>query len=206
MTCFVYISGQRMDGQSRELREMYLSQLMTDVIIECIDGSVMAHKLVLSSLSQRLYQLLSKWSTSQLIVIILMDTKVDDMKSIVDCVYFGHQLVDIKRVNQLQQIANTFGLQLKTEMIAEESLDFNLIESDNNKSRLKDKLIEPMDQQIDQLKEVAIDLSLSCQSTNKIDNKNNSMKTIESIVANDRPIVTISQLIGPKRRRKRSYK
>ncbi|XP_054164350.1 uncharacterized protein LOC128962052 [Oppia nitens] len=227
MTCFVYISGQRMDGQSRELREMYLSQLMTDVIIECIDGSVMAHKLVLSSLSQRLYQLLSKWSTSQLIVIILMDTKVDDMKSIVDCVYFGHQLVDIKRVNQLQQIANTFGLQLKTEEVAEESLNFSrqLIQYDINglmryhsvnnnnnnsliasdrKRRLKDKPIEPMDLSIDQLQELPINLSLS--STNdKTNNEDNIMKTIESIVANGPSIAAISQPIGRKRRRKQSY-
>src|SRR5882724_6843356 len=99
------------------LAELYMSEEMTDLRIVCTDGSLVAHRLVLSSVSDTFNQIVSNngmSSEANPMVIVMSDHSIKDMKTIVDVIYFGRQSVESNRKKQLIRIADSFGIKLKT--------------------------------------------------------------------------------------------
>ncbi|CAG2175597.1 unnamed protein product, partial [Oppiella nova] len=164
------------------MAELYVRQEITDLRLVCSDGSVMAHTVVMASMSEPLLSYLKTTVSSPAIRdIVSLDTSVADVKSVVDIVYFGRQSVDAKRVQHLTRVAKRLGLHLQTAVSA-------VLETTTAPHKhcllTGHETPDPLpDQQMTrETEELAIDLSITSRPDHHMED--NVMKTIESIVAN----------------------
>ncbi|CAG2102713.1 unnamed protein product [Medioppia subpectinata] len=116
----VRISLSDSSAVSSGLRELYVGRELTDTRLVCCDGSVLAHRLVLSAVSPLLRSLLTSESSlsSSTASVLFPDDRREDIESIVDCVYFGHKSVDTTRVQPLIRLAAKYGIDLRTSVSA----------------------------------------------------------------------------------------
>jgi hypothetical protein len=94
------------------LGQLYLKNELTDVTISCPNGELMAHKLILSAVSHYFRTQFIKSNKSQNFVLIFADICVEDIKTIVDIIYFGKQLIPNNRSENLIKIAKRLGINL----------------------------------------------------------------------------------------------
>jgi hypothetical protein len=94
------------------LGQLYLKKELTDVTISCPNGELMAHKLILSAVSYYFRTQFIKSNKSHNSVLIFADICVEDIKTIVDIIYFGKQLIPNNRSENLIKIAKRFGINL----------------------------------------------------------------------------------------------
>ena len=105
---------------TRGLSSLYADQQLTDIRIVCSDGYLMAHKVVLATASHKLREMISTDSTmaSNTMVLILSDVCLEDIKAIVDCIYFGQKCIQSNRFKQLSQIADNLGIKVSSAVSA----------------------------------------------------------------------------------------
>lgn len=110
------ISVSRPEVMTR-LSVLYSAQELTDLTIDCPNGRVLAHKLILSSVSHYfrhyLYEKSTKTENNSLII--FADISVEDMKAIIDCIYFGKQLISKNRIQNILKIAERLEIDLITD-------------------------------------------------------------------------------------------
>ena len=95
------------------LSSLYAKQEMTDLRLVCSDGSLMAHKTVLAAVSDKLLKMMATDNTCNSVILFADYTK-EDIKTIIDCIYFGRQTIESNRFKQLSRIAHNFGIKLKS--------------------------------------------------------------------------------------------
>ncbi|CAG2106106.1 unnamed protein product [Medioppia subpectinata] len=100
---------------------LYRRQELTDTRIVCTDGSLVAHRLVLSAVWPQLRAAIgcalktTPAADSSPLVVMVNDIGVDDMRAILDVVYFGRQVVDAQSGQRLQRLANRLDIKLKSQ-------------------------------------------------------------------------------------------
>ncbi len=132
----------------RQYEKMYRDESLTDVVINCIDGQIKAHKLVLSAWSQYFEDIfVNNNQLCQISYIFMKDIPFNDLKILIELMYCGfasltkHQLVSIERTAKALGIKDLNQLLIQSNDKKNYTNDRNCYESrDYNQRKRKRKI------------------------------------------------------------------
>merc|ERR1712133_171885 len=113
--------SSHLPNMGKVFASLYQSEGLSDVSLCCVDGSIKAHKLLLSTCSDYFLDLFLECHTKRTVVM-LPGVKLSDLKVLLSFIYTGEVRVSEDGLGDLLEVAEMLGVRgLKTDKDEEES-------------------------------------------------------------------------------------